>query len=203
MVESAVVSASSLSFFFFFFFFFSPLSLTTLVSMVESAVVSASSVASLSFFFFFFSLFTSTTGSGSASSSFFLSFFFFFFFSPSTSSSTLIFLVAGFSSSSLSSILLFFGIVTSAAALYSTISLLASYLSNLAPCLAVPDILVATPPSSCLILDSTFALCSIPRSVFVSSPRASTRVARAALAASMRLTFPFILLLACPTSCAW
>merc|ERR1719206_579679 len=180
-------SYSFSSFFFFFFFFFSPLSSTTLVSMVESAVVSASSVACLSFFFFFFSLFTSTTGSASAS----------------TSISSSFFLAAGFSSSSLSSILLFLGIVTSAAALYSTTSLFASYLSNFAPCLAVPDILVTTPPSSCLIRDSTFALCSIPRSVFVSSPRASTRVASAALAASIRLTFPFILLLACPTNCAW
>merc|ERR1719318_2205338 len=58
--------------------------------------------------------------------------FFFFFFSPPSTSSTLIFLVAGFSSSSLSSMLLFLGMVTSAAVLYSTTSLLLSYLSNLA-----------------------------------------------------------------------
>merc|ERR1719145_403643 len=193
------------SFFFFFFFFFSPLS-TTLVSIaLVSNVLSAASAVSLSFFFFFFfsGLATSATSSAgaSASSSFCLSFFFFFFLEPSAStSSTLILFTSGFSSSSSSAFLFN---VTSAAALYSSTSLFDSYLSNLALCLAVAEILVTSPPSSCRMRDSTFARCSIPRSVLVSSPKASTLQAREAFAASILDTLPLSFVPDCPTSCAW
>merc|ERR1719150_2824104 len=74
---------------------------------------------------------------------------------PSAStSSTLILFTSGFSSSSSA----FLFNVTSAAALYSSTSLLDSYLSNLALCLAVAEILVTSPPSSCRMRDSTLAL---------------------------------------------
>merc|ERR1719429_126436 len=192
------------SFFFFFFFFFSPLSATLVSIALVSNVLSAASAVSLSFFFFFFfsGLATSVASSAgaSASSSFCLSFFFFFFFEPSAStSSTLILFTSGFSSSSSA----FLFNVTSAAALYSSTSLLDSYLSNLALCLAVAEILVTSPPSSCLMRDSTFARCSIPRSVLVSSPKASTLQAKEAFAASILDTLPLSFVPDCPTSCAW
>merc|ERR1719342_531007 len=125
---------------------------------------------------------------------------FLFLLLPSAStSSTLMLFTSGFSSSSSA----FLFNVTSAAALYSSTSLLDSYLSNLALCLAVAEILVTSPPSSCRMRDSTFARCSIPRSVLVSSPKASTLQAREAFAASILDTLPLSFVPDCPTSCAW
>merc|ERR1719430_2919448 len=66
----------------------------------------------------------------------------------------LLLFTSGFSSSSSSAFLFN---VTSAAALYSSTSLLDSYLSNLALCVAVVEILVTSPPSSCRMRDSTLA----------------------------------------------
>merc|ERR1719242_691985 len=190
------------SFFFFFFFFFSPLSATLVSIALVSNVLSATSAVSLSFFFFFFFSGLATSSVGAlVSSSFCLSFFFFFFLEPSAStSSTLILFTSGFSSSSSSAFLFN---VTSAAALYSSTSLLDSYLSNLALCLAVAEILVTSPPSSCRMRDSTLARCSIPRSVLERLPRASTLQAREAFAASILDTLPLSFVPDCPTSCAW